>query len=220
MLFVMMKSKEKFRGQRMGICYVIGAGDFGDGEPVKKPGDCIIAVDAGYRYCKERNLEADLVVGDFDSLGSRPDHPHVLCLRPEKDETDMMVAIEEGIRRGYNQFVIYGGTGGRISHTLANVQVMTDLAARGAEAILVGIGCRMMILQNGEMCFGPENQGYLSIFCCGDRAVGVTEEGLKYSLDRVVLVKENPVGVSNEFAGKPSKVAVEEGTLLIVLESY
>ena len=203
----------------MGICYVIGAGDFGDGEPVKQPGDYIIAVDAGYRYCRERELEADLVVGDFDSLGSQPNHPHTLCLKPEKDETDMMVAVEQGMRRDYNQFVIYGGTGGRISHTLANFQMMTNMAMGGAEAILIGTGCRMMILRNGEICFGPESQGYLSIFCCGDRAVGVTEEGLKYSLDRVVLVKETPLGVSNEFIGKPSRVAVEDGVLLIVLES-
>ena len=52
----------------------------------------------------------------------------------------------------------------------------------------------------------------------GDRALGVYEHGLKYSLEDAVLVKEDPLGVSNEFKGKESRVSVKDGMLLLVGE--
>ena len=50
-------------------------------------------------------------MGDFDSLGYRPDHPNVRSFRPEKDFTDMHIAVKEGMALGYKHFVIFGGTG-------------------------------------------------------------------------------------------------------------
>lgn len=202
----------------LGICYIIGAGDFGDGTIEKKPGDYIIAGDGGYRYCLERELDADLVVGDFDSLGYRPDHPHVLSLKVEKDETDMAVAVEEGIRRGYREFVIYGGTGGRISHTLANIQMMHQLAGRGIHVVLMGTGCKFRVIQNDVFAFDSEQKGMISVFSLSDVSEGVCEEGLKYTLDHVTLNSGVPLGVSNEFIGKAGKISVENGTLLLIFE--
>ena len=41
---------------------------------------------------------------------------------------------------------------------------------------------------------------------------------MKYSLEDAVLVKEDPLGVSNEFEGKESRVSVKDGMLLLVGE--
>ena len=84
----------------MGICYVIGAGDFGDGPLEPGTEDLVIAGDGGFRHCRERGIRVDLAIGDFDSLGYRPEAPEVVALVPEKDDTDMVAAVEEGIRRG------------------------------------------------------------------------------------------------------------------------
>ena len=201
-----------------GICYIIGAGDFGDGEIKKKSGDYLIAGDGGFRYCLERGLKADLVVGDFDSLGYRPDHPNVISLKAEKDETDMAIAVEEGIRRGYKQFVLFGGTGGRISHTMANIQMMNELAGRGIRCVLMGTGCQFRVIRDGEFRFGSEAAGYVSVFSLSERSEGVCEEGLKYCLDHVILRSEVPLGVSNEFIGAAGKISVDKGSLLIITD--
>ncbi len=202
----------------MGICYIIGAGEFGDGECSPANGDLVIACDGGYTHCLERGIAMDLVVGDFDSLGEVPDHPKVVVLKPEKDDTDTGWAIAEGLRQGYRKFVIFGGTGGRISHTIANIQLLADLEAKGAEGILIGKGSWYRVIVNGEIRLGPREEGFLSVFCLGDKAEGVYEEGLKYELHDAVLTKEYPVGVSNEFLGKESRVAVGKGALLLVRE--
>lgn len=202
----------------MGICYIIGAGEMSEQLPVVKEGDFVIACDGGFRYCQEAGLKVNMIVGDFDSLGFLPVHKNVVQLNPIKDETDTGWAIGEGIKRGYDEFVIYGGTGGRLSHTVANIQLLTNIAALGCKAVLVRSDAWYRVLTNDEIRFSAEQEGYLSVFCLGDKAEGVQEEGLKYSLKDAVLTKENPVGVSNEFIGKESRVAVEKGTLLVIWE--
>lgn len=57
------------------------------------------------------------------------------------------------------------------------------------------------------------------MFCLGDVAEGVTEEGLKYPLENYRMVKENPLGVSNELIGIPGRVSVRKGTLLVIWEA-
>lgn len=204
----------------MGICYVVGAGEFGNGLPRLLKEDMLIACDGGYAYCREKGIPMDMVVGDFDSLKYQPEHPCIVRLKPEKDDTDTGWAVKEGWKRGYRRFVIYGGTGGRISHTMANIQLLAWLASEGGQGCLMGRNSRYYVIRNGEICFGAEEKGYLSVFCLGERAEGVYETGLKYKLDNAVLVKENPVGVSNEFIGRQSRVTVKNGMLLLIQEAY
>ena len=121
-----------------GICYVVGAGEFCPRGLTPGPGDLVIAADGGFAALEGLGLSPDLVVGDFDSLGHRPDHPHVVALPVEKDDTDMHSAIRLGWERGYRAFRLYGGTGGRIDHTLANIQSLARLASQGGRGWLVG----------------------------------------------------------------------------------
>ena len=202
----------------MGICYIVGAGEFGRGLPCPTGEDMVIACDGGYAHCQRKGIKMDLVVGDFDSLGKAPTHPKVITLKPEKDETDTGWAVTEGWKKGYREFVIYGGTGGRISHTIANIQLLADLAGKGASGILIGAHSWYRVLCDGEIHFGAQESGFLSVFCLGDTASGVYEEGFKYALEDAVLRKEYPVGVSNEFVGKESRVAVRKGMLLLIQE--
>ena len=64
----------------------------------------------------------DLAVGDFDSLGHVPKIEKTICHPVDKDDTDTALALAEGMKRGYRNFIIYGGLGGRLDHTVANLQ--------------------------------------------------------------------------------------------------
>lgn len=202
----------------MKTCYIVGAGEVDALTFKPEEEDFVIACDGGYEYCRRWGIKADLVIGDFDSLGFVPEHSHVVCLKSEKDDTDMSCAVKEGRERGFSRFVIYGGTGGRTSHTIANIQLLCGLAGEGFYAVLKGKDIWYRVICNEEVKFEKEMSGYLSVFCMGERALGVYEQGLKYSLDDAVLVKEEPLGVSNEFTGKESRVSVREGMLLLIGE--
>ena len=58
----------------------------------------------------------------------------------------------------------------------------------------------------------------ISVFAFGDDAHGVTEKGLKYSMENGVIARDFPIGVSNEFTGNDVIIEVKDGTLLICIE--
>ena len=201
----------------LGICHVVGAGEFCPRGLTPGPGDLVIAADGGFAALEGLGLSPDLVVGDFDSLGHRPDHPHVVALPVEKDDTDMHSAIRLGWERGYRAFRLYGGTGGRIDHTLANIQSLAWLASQRGRGWLVGPDWTATVLSDGgALTLEAGRQGTVSVFCLGDRAEGVDIQGLKYGLTDGVLTADYPLGVSNSFLGGESRVSVRRGKLLVL----
>ena len=182
-------------------------------------GSYVVAADKGLLQLRDRGVEPDLVVGDFDSLGYVPEARELVRHPVEKDDTDMMLAVREGLRRGYRTFILYGGLGGRLDHTLANVQTLGFLAAHGARGLLVGEGTAVTLLENGAMRFPATAKGTLSVFCFGDEAEGVTETGLHYPLENACLTNAFPLGVSNAFCGRESEVSVQNGKLLLLWQS-
>lgn len=182
-------------------------------------GSYVIAADKGLLQLRDRGSEPDLVVGDFDSLGYVPQARELVRHPVEKDDTDMMLAVREGLRRGFRTFLLYGGLGGRLDHTLANVQTLAFLASHGARGLLFGEGTALLLLENGAVRFPASMQGTLSVFCFGDRAEGVTEAGLHYPLENAELTNSFPLGVSNAFCGRESEVSVQKGKLLLLWQS-
>lgn len=201
-----------------GICYIIGAGEFDYPKLRPKESDYIIGVDGGFAYLKEMGLKPDMVLGDFDSFGQIPVHSKLIQLAPEKDDTDMMAALRQGMELGYRSFHIYGGLGGRLSHTIANLQCLVWLLKRGARGYLFYKNITITAVTNGSITFGKEKKGYLSVFTFDGEAKGVTLKNLKYPLEDAVLKTDYPIGVSNEFLGMESEVSVKEGVLLLVME--
>lgn len=198
------------------ICYIVGAGENYGLNFMPGQGDYVIAVDGGFQYLTQENIPADLVIGDFDTLQYVPDHPNVVKLPPEKDDTDMRAAIREGIEKGYEIFRIYCGTGGRIDHTIANLQLLAELAEGGRQGFLFDRECVITAVKNAEMRFPESASGYLSVFAHSGKAEGVFERGLKYQLTDAVLTDTWALGVSNEFIGEEAFVSVRKGTLLVV----
>ena len=201
-----------------GVCFLVGAGEM-DPALVLSPrrGDLLVAVDGGWTAVEAMGLTADLAVGDFDSLGRVPSCPVTIPLPREKDDTDMFFALKQGLARGYRRFALYGGTGGLLAHTLANLQLLDHLSRLGCRGFLVGGGTISTAVTNGELSFPAGMEGYLSVFCSSGQARGVTLSGLYYPLEGAILTGSLPLGVSNEFLpGQSARVRVEEGTLLVL----
>lgn len=179
-----------------------------------RPGDLVLAADGGYAQLS--GIHPDLVVGDFDSLGYVPEGEAVVRHPEKKDDTDTMLAAKIGIERGYRAFVLLGGVGGRLDHTLANIQTLAFLRENGARAALLGEGETITLLQNEGLRFRAGLSGIVSVFCYGETAVGVYERGLSYALNDATLTDTNPLGVSNAFTGAPAEVSVRCGRLVVL----
>jgi thiamine pyrophosphokinase len=197
-------------------CIIVGAGDFYPGAFSKSDGDYIIAADGGYDYLININCTPDTVIGDFDSRDGIPNHPHVIKLNKIKDDTDMIAAVNLGIERGYREFHIHGATGGRLDHTLANIQTIAYLSKQHCSAYIYGDNYVITALTDGTITFDNTYSGIMSIFAHDTTVSGVTLTGLKYPLNDVELTNTFPLGVSNEFIGMETTVTVRNGTLIII----
>lgn len=226
------------------VCYIVGAGPCGSLDFVPKKEDCVIAADGGLRYLKEAGIHADMVVGDFDTLGYEPAHENVVKLQVMKDWTDTFVAMEKGQELGYETFVFYGCLGGKPEHTIANLQHLAWLTDRGMTGWLAGEDRIITMLKGPDMLSFPPvadgeqrmeqarhqaaeegrdpetvqgTLGLVSVFAHTEKAKGVTLRGLKYPLKDAELTNTFPLGISNEFTGQAAEIRVAEGMLLIVL---
>lgn len=201
------------------ICYVVGAMSLTSAlRPFPAPGDYVIAADRGYDSLMAYGVVPDLVVGDFDSLGYAPKHPNVTQLPSVKDDTDMVYALRKGLELGYRRFVLLGGVGGRLEHTLGNLQILDWLTTQGAVGFLAGEKTVATALRGGTITFPASMNGFLSAFCNSGTAQGVTLTGLKFCLDNATLTSSFPVGVSNEFLGEVATVSVKDGSLILLWE--
>ena len=198
------------------VCWIVGAGDFSGALPPIGADDMVIAADAGYKALTQMGVKVDRVVGDFDSLGEAPVHPGVEIHPIEKDETDMMLAVRTALASGYREVRIYGGLGGRLDHSFANLQTLVFLARQGARSWLIDQTSAITAVADGELRFSEKAEGIVSVFAAAGTAHGVTLEGLKYPLTNYTMTPDNPIGVSNEYTGVPSRIIVREGVLLVI----
>ena len=204
----------------MGVCYIFGSGAYGgEGPAAFEEDDLIIAADGGYAALEAHGQQPHLLVGDFDSLGYVPPHPRILRHPVEKDDTDTALALEQGWERGYRVFHLYGCLGGRLDHTLGNLQLLTNLARRGGLGVLVGAEMTAATLCHGQLTFPAGCRGSLSVFAAGGVAEGVTIRGLQYPLEGGRLTGGETLGVSNAFLGEQAAVSVDRGCLLVVWAS-
>ncbi|MFV0496551.1 MAG: thiamine diphosphokinase [Candidatus Fimivivens sp.] len=198
-------------------CVVFCAGEEGEIDFTVSPEDFVICCDAGYLAAKRRGITPDLLIGDFDSYRDPlPESVETLRFPVEKDDTDSILALREGLRRGYLQFVLLFALGGRLDHTLANLQALAFLSEAGADGQIIGPGDHVQLLKNGTLHIPHRSAYTFSIFAYGGKAVGVTLEGMQYPLNNAVVTETFPIGLGNHIIEPMGRVSVSDGTLLVV----
>ncbi len=200
------------------ICYIFGALDCSVTDFRPQENDLIIAADGGYSTLTKLNIKPNLVVGDFDSLGSVPENENIIKHPVKKDDTDTMLAVKIGLEKGYKTFIIYGAIGGRLDHTIATIQTATYVAENGGIAYIYDDKHTVTAIKNSAIKFPKNTKGYISIFALSGLCKGVTIKGLLYELDNAEISPDFPLGVSNEFLEKESEISVTDGILTIVFE--
>jgi thiamine pyrophosphokinase len=178
--------------------------------------DFVMAVDAGFAHLESIGRVPDMALGDFDSLGYVPKCKKVARHPVKKDKSDLELAFDRAMNRKYEAIVVYGALGGRLDHTVANLQLFARYAERGVDVTAIGLDCAVRLVVGPDVYELPlRDEGTVSVFAMTPEAHGVIERGMEYSIDDETISNRTTRGLSNELIGEPAAVAVEEGTLLV-----
>lgn len=202
-------------------CVIFAGGDFSpccvDVELTKNA--FVIAADKGYEYAKKTGIKIDLLIGDLDSChldGNEKNHLKIKTFPPEKDDTDLMLAIKEGFKAGCTEFILYGALGGRFDHTLGAVQSLAYILSHGGHGQIIAEGEYITLLGKGEYSFKKINGRYFSLLSYSEKVEGLTVTGTKYTLCGGVITNSFPIGLSNEIKDAHAVVKFSKGCLLVI----
>ena len=209
-------------GNEMKKCVVIGSVLPKDGQAywaLEQEDDYVICADGGLDTALRYGVKPDLFIGDFDSLeGEVPENLETVRLQVEKNDTDLMAAVREGMKRGYRDFLLLGVMGGeRCDQSYASFCVLQYLTHQGCRASIEGDNCRIFLLSGGRLVLSGQKGRTVSVFPFGGSGCEVSYEGLKYPLTKYVLSSDSPLGVSNVVLEDKAEITVHNGDALIIV---
>ena len=199
-----------------GRCLIVSGGALCTLPEELRAADCVIACDRGWQYAEQVGLSPDLIVGDFDSAPTPKTGARVERAPTRTDDTDTMLAARRALALGYREIAICCAFGGRLDHTLANLQTAAFLVSHGARTRLLGADTDALAFCGGCMRFPRRGGWSLSVFALSDRCEGVTIRGAKYACENVTLTNAFPLGVSNVWASAEVEVSARSGILLVM----
>ena len=202
----------------MGTCLIISGGDY---SPLKDDirYDYVIACDLGYEHALKMGIKPDIMVSDFDSLDRSKfpaDEIALLEFPVRKDDSDTMLAIKHALKEGYGHIVISCALGGRLDHTIANIQSMAYVAERGGVCEIISDKEYLRTFTGGELSLKKREGFSLSLFSITDRCTGVSISGSAYDCENVTLTNSFPLGISNYWKEERVTIRMSEGIMLIV----
>lgn len=198
-------------------CVIIGAAPNTSLDFLDVSDKFVIATDGGYLTAKKSGIRVDYFIGDLDSAKISESDIDVACdiLPCEKDYSDMHVALDFAISRGYDDIVIVGALGGRCDHLLANLALLEHAALSGVHAVIKNEWNEITCLLPGEYEIARRDGRYLSLIAL-DREVKLSLSGLKYPLCDATLLRHVPIAISNEWCAPSAKIKVSGGAVLLL----
>lgn len=182
-------------------------------------------VDRGVYTLLSQGIQPQAAFGDFDSV-TKEELSYIegkveklIKLKPEKDETDMEYALNWAMRQNPRIIRIFGATGGRIDHMLANLQLLIKPLHNKANVAIEMIDQKNIIYLKGPGTYSIEkleDKKYISFIPMTNDVKGVTLKGFKYPLSDYRIQLGSTVCISNELVGDYGTFSFSEGILMIV----
>ncbi|MBN2221653.1 MAG: thiamine diphosphokinase [Vallitaleaceae bacterium] len=184
----------------------------------------IIGVDKGVEALDILHLQPNLIMGDFDSVNpeilAKYQELEQLRYHSEKNATDTHLAIAYLIEQGFADLLLFGATGTRWDHSLANL--FLALQYEGIRIRIVDennlIELYRLMDEKEEKSFEFQKESdvsgssyaYLSIVPMEATMIQKTQ-GVKYPLKEALLSPFDSYGVSNEILGEEAEVYIKTG---------
>lgn len=174
-----------------------------------------IGVDRGAYIAMQQDIPLVCAIGDFDSISEDEkqilsNYTKLITLPVRKNETDSEAAIHYALEHGYDEIVLYGGFGGRIDHSLANLYLLMN---RNYALTLQNETNIIKVLMPGKYTVF-NNYRHLSFLALEDTII--SETGVAYPLHEQFITTSDIYSVSNEILGESAKITIHSGRVLMI----
>ena len=185
--------------------------------------DYVIAADSGLHSAIDLGLRVNLVIGDMDSVdpavlvAAEINGVTVQRMPRDKDATDTELALLAAVAHGSRQIVLVTGGGGRLDHQLGVLSAMQHKALEDCEVSALWDTARMQLLRGPGLCTIHGKVGdVVGLIAQHGDAIGVTTDGLKWSLNEGTLEAHSSRGVSNELVTATATISLAHGQLFVI----
>ncbi|RBW67513.1 thiamine diphosphokinase [Bacillus taeanensis] len=197
--------------------------DYHDLMPYKELNAVWVGVDRGVHYLLTKGITPRYAFGDFDSLTKEETEwlsSHSLdkqIYAPEKDQTDLEIAIDWAVAQKPEQITILGATGGRLDHALINIQLLLKGFQNNLKMSIVDKQNKLSMVGPGSYIINKENYfKYVSFISFSHSVEGLTLKGFKYPLENEQLSWGSSLCISNELVEEKGCYSFLNGILIMV----
>ncbi len=181
----------------------------------------VIAANGGLTHLLDVDLTPDLIIGDFDSVDSKLIDSSVqggarsIKHRADKDKTDLELALLYAHQHFIEPILVFGATGGRIDHSLANLMLLAHPDLLGQDITYIDFGYRIWIVHDHTEITG-EPGDLISLIPVNGEAYVETTSGLRWPLNNETLEFGVTRGVSNELSEKIAEIVLISGIIICI----
>ena len=174
----------------------------------------LICCDGAINSLVANNIEPDLVIGDLDSINANLKHRFAskLVHIPSQDSNDLTKAADWARNKGYKNVKIYGATGKRDDHSIANIFLLRNYSSWfDSVQIVSDYGWWQPI--NKTTQFDSFAGQQVSIFS-SSQPKPLFSSGLRYPLNGLIL-SDLYMGTLNESLGSSFELIFDEGEFIV-----
>lgn len=189
----------------------------------------IIVADRGLIVADKLNIKPSVIVGDFDSVDNDillkykkggkfySDKTIFHKFKSEKDLTDTHIAINYAIDQNPEKVLIFGATGTRLDHTIANINILNLFLEKNIKAQIIDNNNKIYLINRYTVIRKDKLYGnYISLLPLTTNVLNVTLRGFKYNLTNRKLTIGDSIGISNEILQEEAYIQLSDGILIVI----
>ncbi len=185
--------------------------------------DYLICADGGANHLYNLNLVPDYILGDLDSINKsiisyyKEKGVKFKEFPKRKDETDTQLCIHLAKELGALEIHLLGALGGRIDHTIANINLMYYIKELGIKPVIKNSSEDIYIAKDEKIQIKGNCKDTISILPIKGDVEGITLKDLEYPLNDATIKYGNPIGISNVMKKDRFTVEIDSGSVIIII---
>lgn len=182
----------------------------------------VICADGGLEKANDLGVVPNIILGDFDSVNSsvlsnyKSLNIETVAYPSEKDYTDMELAINHAVEKGFKEIVLIGASGTRLDHTVANMLFIERFYKRNINIKIIDNN-NIIQMVTDNMAIPYRENYYVSIIPFSDNIEGLTLKGFKYPLNNVKVERGSTLCISNEISENIGVIQLKKGSAFVII---